>query len=102
MSGETSIRNAKASDVVVATDFTVEASESLPAEWQKSNRIAALIRLHNQGWLINSTNVASIGKSEERRVGKECASNCRSRCSTCPYKIHKRYANSINITEKNT
>src|SRR3546814_11461211 len=101
MSGETSIRNAKASDVVVAPDFPVEASASLPAEWQNSNSIAALIRRHTQGWLITSTNVASIGtrpdqcmernvrntqrgtrsrsvakkeRWEERRGGDECGS----------------------------
>src|SRR3546814_5060798 len=68
MSGETNSRNTKASDGVVAPDFPVEASASLPAEWQNSNSIAALIRRHTQGWLITSTNVASIGtrpRSEE-------------------------------------
>src|SRR3546814_14248060 len=41
---------------------------------------------------------ANIVRSEERRVGKECVSKCRSRWS--PYHSKKKIASHTNITEK--
>ena len=39
--------------------------------------------MDEKGIIIASKNTSRIGRSEERRVGKECASMCRSRWS--PY-----------------
>src|SRR3546814_15017655 len=38
------------------------------------------------------------GRSEERRVGKECGSTCRSRCAPCHYKKKNTYKITVHNT----
>src|SRR3546814_18521990 len=45
---------------------------------------------------------AMTGRSEERRVGQECVSTCRSRWSPAPYKKHNRILHTNYIHRKHT
>src|SRR3546814_11179253 len=56
------------------------------------------------GTLIKARRASLMRRSEERRVGKECASTCRSRWSPYHYKKkrHARVASQHRITDYNT
>src|SRR3546814_18288370 len=57
-----------------------------PYRWVRSSAIA----LSSAGPIHRTTRwVASLGRSEERRVGKECVSTCRSRWAPYHYKKKK-------------
>src|SRR3546814_13739428 len=51
-------------------------------------------------WVLRHASVGSANRSEERRVGKECVSTCRSRWS--PYHEKKKTHRTTRIKQKNT
>src|SRR3546814_14020628 len=67
-------------------------AEGVGAEPDRCDRLANadgkqhLTRLHADGAKIDGDGVLAIFRSEERRVGKECVSTCRSRWSPYHYK----------------
>src|SRR3546814_12317363 len=50
------------------------------------------------GRYTNDKRIAQAVRSEERRVGKECVSTCRSRWSPYHYKKHKYYKENVTYT----
>src|SRR3546814_18355575 len=53
-------------------------------------RFAEIVELHNIIWIGHKPeHIRTMGRSEERRVGNECVSPCRSRWSPVHYKKKK-------------
>src|SRR3546814_13341077 len=64
-------------------------------------RAVALYRAYQQR--LATLNACDFGdRSEERRVGQECVSTCRSRGSPDPNKKQRSYSTAFNITIKQT
>src|SRR3546814_19963510 len=74
----------------------------LPATWKKSRMAAAApAQLSNP---IAGSSFHAFQRSEERRVGKECVSTCRSRWSLYHYKkpLNQQYAHNVKDITKLT
>src|SRR3546814_12502581 len=63
----------RANPIVTTICFALSAAASGPLE---------VIRPRPAGKYVE-VSIATHGRSEERRVGKECVSTCRSRCTQC-------------------
>src|SRR3546814_20380214 len=90
---------ATAADEITALDGTVTNEEATRLKGDLSQSIASLRRLNS---LLSKE---TTKRSEERRVGKECVSTCRSRWSPYHYikTIRSKYTNTINtIIKANT
>src|SRR3546814_12847143 len=61
---------------------------------------AQLIAAPTGSHIGDAARLVQVGRSEERRVGKECVSTCRSRWS--PYHSKKKHKNTMNQQNKQT
>src|SRR3546814_11855968 len=75
---------------------------------QAASLIAVVIRIRSPNhslytlWGFSCPESRLYLRSEERRVGKECVSTCRSRCSTYHEKKHKKYKQTYNLQSSTT
>src|SRR3546814_19793022 len=83
-------------EVHVVTNDNAQIRDQLHVAWQvdrelRGDRLKKIVELPRQ--------VLVVGRSEERRVGQECVSTCRSRWSPCTYKKNSKYNIQVHRTK---